>query len=65
MLKIINTSLETENTNLQAQLNDKIEREVAEELNQDDKQKVEKTLNDQVNELKTELEAKKKNEREH
>ena len=41
MLKIINTSLETENTNLQAQLNDKIEREVAEELNQDDKHKVE------------------------
>ncbi len=63
MLQIQNTSLETENARLQQDLNVKIERDVAEELAQDDQMAVANTLTAQVSDLQKELDAKKKNER--
>lgn len=63
-LQIINASLEEENARLQDSLNDKIEREVAEELAKDDGIDEKETLNTQVQDLQQQLDAKKKTERE-
>ena len=54
-LQIVNSGLEQENARLQEEINVKIEREVAEELNSDERNVVAQTLSDQVTELKTEL----------